>query len=70
MEEIKSMVASLDIKKQQEKLKKLSKDVHEVMKKNGLVTTAACRTVCSAKVIIGPDGKPQTVIECQLVCDI
>jgi hypothetical protein len=65
-EESKKSVASEESKKKV--LDSTASDFKKLAAEHFSFSAADCRTVCSAKVIIGPDGKPQTVLECSLVC--
>jgi hypothetical protein len=50
-------------------MKSLTTDVDAVFKNHGYAA-AACRTVCSTTVTIGPDGRPVPSVSCQLVCEM
>ena len=73
-EKMKSSATAAEVQTQQQKLKELAPEFEKLLRSKGMapanMATAGikCETVCSAKVIIGPDGKPQTVMECSLIC--
>lgn len=68
-EKMKSAATPAEVQSQQQKLKELAPEFQKLLKGKGLSPEGMeCHTVCTARVIIGPDGKPQTVLECSLVC--